>query len=78
MKAILGRASSPTSRSATAKTWAARAVGSLLVLVVLVVLIDRAGKGLRLALYVERTDRVGYPASGLIRSSPFSARSLFL
>jgi hypothetical protein len=75
MKAILGRPSSPTSRSATAKTWAARAVGSLLVLVVL---IDRAGKGLRLALYVERTDRVGYPASGLIRSAPFSARSLFL
>jgi hypothetical protein len=63
MESILDRASSTTTRSATAKTWAARVVGSLLVLFLL---IDGAGKALRLAPYVEGTARVGYPASCLI------------
>ena len=63
MEAIFDRASSTTTRSATAKTWAARVVGSLLVLFLL---IDGAGKVLRLAPYVEGTARVGYPASCVV------------
>jgi hypothetical protein len=55
--------SSTTTRSGTAKTWAARIVGSLLVLFLLV---DGSGKVLRLSPYVEGTARVGYPASCLI------------
>jgi hypothetical protein len=64
MEAILDHgSSSPTTRSATAKTGAARVVGSLLVLFLL---IDGAGKVLRFAPYVEGTARVGYPASCLV------------
>ena len=63
MEATLDQPSSTTTRSATAKTWVARVVGSLLVLFLL---IDGAGKVLRLAPYVEGTARVGYPASCLI------------
>jgi hypothetical protein len=55
--------SSATPRSATAKTWTARILGSLLVLFLLV---DGAGKVLRFAPYVEGTARVGYPASCLV------------
>ena len=55
--------STTTTRSATAKTWAARVVGSLLVLFLL---IDGAGEVLRLAPYVEGTARVGYAAACLI------------
>jgi hypothetical protein len=62
MEATFDRASS-TTRSATPKTWAARVVGSLLVLFLL---IDGAGKVLHLAPYVEGTARVGYPTSCLI------------
>ncbi len=63
METTFDQASSTTTRSATAKTWTARVVGSLLVLFLL---IDGAGKVLRLAPYVEGTARVGYPASCLI------------
>jgi len=64
MEAILDHnSSSPTIRSATAKTWTARVLASLLVLFLL---IDGAGKVLRLAPYVEGTARVGYPVSCLI------------
>jgi hypothetical protein len=64
MEATLDHArSTTTTRSATAKTWAARVVGSLLALFLL---IDGVGKVLRLAPYVEGTARVGYPASCLI------------
>ena len=63
MEATFAHARSTTTRSATAKTWAARVVRSLLVLFLVV---DGAGKVLRLAPYVEGTARVGYPASCLI------------
>ncbi len=63
MEATFDRASSTTTGSATAKIRVARVVGSLLVLFLL---IDGAGKVLRLAPYVEGTARVGYPASCLI------------
>jgi len=64
MEAILDHnPSSPTARSATAKTWTARVLTSLLVLFLL---IDGAGKVLRFAPYVEGTARVGYPVSCLI------------
>jgi hypothetical protein len=63
MEAILDHASSSaTTRSGTARTWAARIVRSLLVLFLLV---DGAGKVLRFAPYVEGTTRVGYTASCL-------------
>jgi hypothetical protein len=60
MQAILDHRSDT---SATARTWAARIVGSLLVLFLLA---DGAGKVLRFAPYVEGTARVGYPASCLV------------
>ena len=65
MQAILDlRSDTPTpTRSATVTTWAARIFGSLLALFLLV---DGAGKVLRLAPYVEGTARVGYPASCLV------------
>jgi hypothetical protein len=64
MEAILdNKTSSPTTRSATVKTWTARVLTSLFMLFLL---IDGAGKVLRLAPYVEGTARVGYPASCLI------------
>jgi hypothetical protein len=64
MEAILDHTSPPShTRSTPAKTWAARVVGSLLVLFLLV---DGGGKVLRLAPYVEGTARVGYPASCLV------------
>ena len=64
METILDHASSPaTTRSATPAIWTARILGSLLVLFLLV---DGAGKVLRLGPYVEGTARVGYPASCLI------------
>ncbi|MGA7118481.1 MAG: DoxX family protein [Polyangiaceae bacterium] len=64
MEAILDHSSSSaTARSATAKTWTARLLGSLLVLFLLV---DGTGKVLRLAPYVEGTARVGYAASCLV------------
>jgi hypothetical protein len=64
MEAILDQGStSPTTRYASVKTWGGRVVGSLLVLFLL---IDGAGKVLRLAPYVEGTARVGYPVSCVI------------
>ena len=54
---------STPARSATAATWVARILGSLLVLFLLA---DGAGKVLRFAPYVEGTARVGYPASCLV------------
>jgi hypothetical protein len=64
MEAIIDHGSmSGTTRSRTAKTWTARVLGSLLVLFLLV---DGAGKVLRLAPYVEGTVRVGYPATCLV------------
>jgi len=63
MEAILDQGSTPTSPRSAARTWTARVLGSLLVLFLLV---DGAGKVLRLAPYVEGTARVGYPASCLV------------
>jgi hypothetical protein len=63
MEATFDQTRSTTTGCATAKTWGARVVGSLLVLFLL---IDGAGKVLRLAPYVEGTARVGYPASCLV------------
>ena len=64
MEAVLDHgSSSPTTHSAPAKTWTARVLGSLLVLFLLV---DGAGKVLRLAPYVEGTARVGYSPSCLV------------
>jgi hypothetical protein len=64
MEAIMDHGSkSPVSRSATAKLWTARILGSVLVFFLFV---DGAGKVLRLAPYVVGTVRVGYPASCLI------------
>ncbi len=61
MEAILDQGSS--SATATAKTWTARILGSLLVLFLL---FDGAGKALQFAPYVEGTVRVGYPASCVV------------
>jgi hypothetical protein len=63
MEAILDYRSTRPTRAATALTWTARVLGGL---VSLFLLVDGAGKVLRLAPYVEGTARVGYPASSLV------------
>jgi hypothetical protein len=68
MEATINPSASPASVSPTApplraKLWTARVLGALLVLFLLV---DAAGKILRLAPYVEGTARVGYPAGSLV------------
>jgi len=63
MEAILHRSGGSTRRVSTVNVWAARILGGL---VTLFLLIDGAGKVLRLAPYVEGTVRVGYPASCLV------------
>ncbi len=50
-------------RTSTAKLWTARILGGLLILFMLV---DAAGKILRLAPYVEGTAKVGYPDGVLV------------
>lgn len=63
MEAILDRPARTSPRAAHLQIWTARIVGALLVLFLLV---DAAGKILRLAPYVEGTTRVGYPQSSLV------------
>jgi hypothetical protein len=63
MEAILNRPVESSTRAATAKLWTARILGSL---VILFLLVDGAGKVLRLAPYVEGTAKVGYPAESLV------------
>ncbi len=64
MEALLDHGSSSTTTPlASAKTWSARVLRALLVLFLVM---DGAGKVLRLAPYVEGTARVGYPASSLV------------
>ena len=62
MEAIL-EGSAGGSRPADKKLWAARVLGAL---VVLFLLVDGAGKVMRLAPYVEGTAKVGYPAESLV------------
>jgi hypothetical protein len=57
MEATLDRSPAP------AKLWISRILGTLLVLFLLV---DGAGKVLRLPLYVEGTAKVGYPDASLV------------
>ncbi|MDB5216451.1 MAG: hypothetical protein JWO86_4378 [Myxococcaceae bacterium] len=63
MEAILNRPAESSTRAATAKLWTARILGSL---VTLFLLVDGAGKVLRLAPYVEGTAKVGYPADSIV------------
>jgi hypothetical protein len=62
MEAILNRPTDST-RAKAVKLWTARILGSL---VTLFLLVDGAGKVLRLAPYVEGTAKVGYPAESLV------------
>ncbi len=66
MEATLNASAGATARAAMAKTnatiWTARILGAL---VILFLLLDGAGKVLRLAPYVEGTAKVGYPESCL-------------
>src|SRR5260370_36609228 len=55
--------SSATSRTVDKKVWTARILGAL---VILFLLVDGAGKVMRLAPYVEGTARVGYSAGSLV------------
>ena len=50
-------------RAATATIWTARVLSAL---VILFLVVDGAGKVLRLAPYVEATAKVGYPAGSLV------------
>jgi hypothetical protein len=63
MEAILNRPTAPAVRVSTARLWTARVVGALLTLFLVV---DGAGKVLRLAPYVEGTAKVGYPDGTLV------------
>lgn len=63
MEAIINRPAGSSARTSTAKLWTARILGSLLILFLLV---DGAGKVLRLAPYVEGTAKVGFPDSSLV------------
>lgn len=63
MEAILNRPVGSSTRASNGKLWTSRILGSLLVLFLLV---DAAGKILRLAPYVEGTAKVGYPDGCLV------------
>jgi hypothetical protein len=64
MEAIIPNSSvEPGIRAANAKTWTARVLGGLAVLFLIV---DGAGKVMRLAPYVEGTAKVGYPEGCLV------------
>jgi hypothetical protein len=63
MEAILNHPADSKPRATTAKLWTARILGAL---VILFLLVDGAGKVLRLAPYVEGTAKVGYPDGSLV------------
>ena len=63
MEAILDRPAGSRARAANAKVWTSRILGAL---VILFLLVDGAGKVLRLAPYVEGTAKVGYPEGCLV------------
>jgi hypothetical protein len=63
MEATLETNVGQPSRAMNKKTWTARILSTL---VVLFLLVDGAGKVLRLAPYVEGTEKVGYPAHCLV------------
>jgi hypothetical protein len=63
MEAILNRSAESSNRAANTKLWTARILGTLAVLFLVV---DGAGKVLRLAPYVEGTAKVGYPPECLV------------
>lgn len=63
MEHIIDASVGSSVRAATAKIWTARILGGL---ATLFLLIDGAGKVLRLAPYVEGTAKVGYPADCLV------------
>jgi hypothetical protein len=60
---ILRPKAAATTRPIQGKLWTARILGAL---VILFLLVDAAGKVLRLAPYVEGTARVGYPPGCLV------------
>lgn len=62
MEAILASTAEPA-RPSNVKLWTSRVVGGL---VILFLLVDGAGKVLRLAPYVGGTAKVGYPTSCLV------------
>ncbi len=63
MEAILNRSVRSSPRAANTKLWTARILGAL---VILFLLVDGAGKVLRLGPYVEGTAKVGYPDGCLV------------
>jgi DoxX-like family len=63
MEATLNRPAEPRARAETIRIWSARILGAL---VTVFLLVDGAGKVLRLAPYVEGTAKVGYPATCLV------------
>ncbi|HVY45739.1 MAG TPA: DoxX family protein [Minicystis sp.] len=63
MEATLNRPAVASGRAETLRIWSARVLGALLILFLLV---DGAGKILRLRPYVEGTAKVGYPDGCLV------------
>jgi hypothetical protein len=63
MEAILNRSAQSSTRAVNTKIWTARVLGAL---VILFLLVDGAGKVMRLAPYVEGTAKVGYPDGCLV------------
>ena len=63
MEAIIDRTAGNPGRPANKRIWTARILGAL---VILFLLVDGAGKVLRLAPYVEGTAKVGFPAGALV------------
>jgi hypothetical protein len=63
MEATLNRPAESSSRAENTKIWTARVLGAL---VSLFLIVDGAGKVMRLAPYVEGTAKVGYPPGCLV------------
>lgn len=63
MEAILPRSAEPTARAGNIPLWTARILGGL---VSLFLLVDGAGKVMRLGPYVEGTAKVGFPPESLV------------
>jgi hypothetical protein len=63
MQATLARSLAPNARTSGARTWTGRVLATL---VILFLLVDAAGKVLRLAPYVEGTVRAGFPADSVV------------
>jgi hypothetical protein len=63
MEATLNRSDESSTRAENIRSWAVRVVRAL---VILFLLVDGAGKVMRLAPYVEGTAKVGYPEGCLV------------